>query len=63
MEAYSLDLRERVLLSCEDAFESRREIAENHGVSLSFVQKLWRRWQTDESAQARPRGRGPARLG
>ena len=60
MEAYSLDLRERIVQACMDDFETRSEIAENHGVSRSFVQKLWRRWGESDSVAARPRGKGPS---
>lgn len=60
MEAYSLDLRERVVQACADDFETRQEIAETHGVSRSFVQKLWRRWREEESVAAKARGRGPS---
>jgi len=45
MEAYSLDLRERIIQSCLDDVDTREEIAEIHGVSRSFVQNLWRQWR------------------
>ena len=35
--------------------ESQAEIAERFAVSLSFVEKLWRRWRTTGSCAARPR--------
>ena len=60
MEAYSPDLRERIVQACMDDIETRGEIAEGHGVSRSFVQKLWRRWRETDSVAARPRGRGPS---
>ena len=60
MEAYSLDLRERILLACADDSETREEIAESYGVSRSFVQKLLRRWEEGDSVEARPRGKGPS---
>jgi len=62
MEAYSLDLRERVVRACVDDFETREGIAEAHGVSRSFVQKLWRRWQESDSIAAKVGGRGPPPL-
>jgi transposase len=60
MEAYSLDLRERIVRACACDFETREGIAETHGVSRSFVQKLWRRWQESESIAAKAGGRGPS---
>jgi putative transposase len=41
--------------------ESRSEIAERFMVSLSFVEKLWHRWQTTGSCAARPHAGGPQR--
>lgn len=58
MEAYSLDLRERIVQACADELQTREEIAELHAVSRSFVQKLWRRWRESDSVAARTRGRG-----
>ena len=62
MDAYSLDLRERILQACIDDFSTREEIAETHDVSRSFVQKLWRRWQESDSIAAKVGGRGPSPL-
>ena len=62
MEAYSLDLRERIVQACADDLETREEIAEVHGVSRSFVQKLWRRWLESGSVAAKAAGTGPAPL-
>ena len=60
MEAYSLDLRERILQACADDSETREEIAESFGVSRSFIQKLLRRWEAGDSVEAKPRGKGPS---
>jgi transposase len=60
MEAYSLDLRERICSACDEHLETREEVAEQFGVSRSFVQKLLRRRRREGSIAARPRGRGPA---
>jgi transposase len=43
MEARSLDLRERVAAACDEGSRSQPEIAEDFGVSLSFITKLLRR--------------------
>ena len=40
MEAYSLDLKERVAAACDEGSRSRSEIAEDFGVSVSFITKL-----------------------
>lgn len=60
MEAYSLDLRQRIVRACDEAVETRAEIAQAFAVSLSFVNKLWRRWIKTGSAAARPKGKGPS---
>lgn len=43
--AYSQDLRERVLRAVERGERSQREIAEDYEVSLSFVERAWRRYR------------------
>jgi len=43
MEAYSLDLRERILRTCDQSGLTRQEVADDFGVSRSFLQKLLRR--------------------
>ncbi|MGH8694737.1 MAG: IS630 transposase-related protein [Burkholderiales bacterium] len=58
MEAYSLDLRERVLRACDDRAGSREEIAETMGVSVSFITKLLRRRRTAKSIAAKPHSGG-----
>jgi len=59
MEAYSLDLRERICDACDQGLETRTEIAERFGVSRWFVHKLLRQRRTDGNIRAKPRGRGP----
>ncbi len=54
MRAYSQDLRERIIGALAAQDESQAEIAERFAVSLSFVEKLWRRWRTTGSCAARP---------
>src|SRR5215831_16566667 len=55
MKPYSQDLRERIVGALAAPDESQAEIAERFAVSLSFVEKLWRRWRTTGSCAARPR--------
>lgn len=43
--AYSQDLRERVLRAVERGERSQRAIAEDYEVSLSFVERAWRRYR------------------
>jgi transposase len=45
MKPYSQDLREKIIRAVEAGEETRAEIAEQYGVILSFVEKLWRRWR------------------
>ena len=61
MRAYSQDLRERIVGALAASEESQAEVAERFAVSLSFVEKLWRRWRTTGSCAARPRAGGRQR--
>lgn len=61
MRSYSQDLRERIVDALEAQDESQVEIAERYAVSLSFVEKLWRRWRTTGNCGARPRAGGRQR--
>jgi transposase len=61
MRAYSQDLRERIIRALEAEQETQPEIAARFSVSLSFVEKLWRRWRTTGSCAARPPAGGRSR--
>jgi transposase len=54
MEALSLDLRERVAAACDEGGRSQPEIAEDFGVSLSFITKLLARRKRIGSVAAEP---------
>lgn len=58
MEALSLDLRERVAAACDEGSRSQPEIAEDFGVSLSFVTKLLARRKRTGSVAAKPHAGG-----
>jgi len=58
MEAYSLDLRERVVRACDDRLGTRQEIGEMLGVSVSFITKLLRRRRMENSIAAKPHSGG-----
>ena len=60
MEAYSLDLRQRICAACDEGLDTRQEVAERFGVSRWFVQKLLRQRRGDGTIAAKVRGRGPA---
>ena len=63
MWAYSLDLRRRVVQAYDERLETRPEIAERFGVSLSFITKLLRRRrQTGWVAARRHTGGRPGSL-
>lgn len=62
MEAYSQDLRDRVLAACEDGVESRSEIAEQFGVSPAFIRRLRQRLRETGSSRAKPHSGGPKPL-
>ena len=60
---YSVDLRERALLACEDGGASCAEVARRFRIGLSTLH-LWRRQAREEGRRGpRPMGRGPAPLG
>ena len=61
MKPYSQDLRERIVWAIEARAGSQPEIAARFAVSLSFVEKVWRRWRTTGSCAARPHAGGRAR--
>ncbi len=58
MEAYSLDLRQRVCEACDEGQLSREEVAQQFKVSRSFVQKLLARRKSGGSIAAKPKGGG-----
>lgn len=60
MEAYSLDLRERICAACDEGIESHQEVADRFGVGRWFVQKLLRQRRVEGTIAAKARGRGPA---
>jgi len=63
MQAYSLDLRERVVSAYENGVETILEVAERFNVSDSFIKKLLRRKRTTgEIAPIGHRGGQPKRL-
>lgn len=61
MKPYSQDLRERIVQQGAAQEETQPEIAERFAVSLSFVEKVGRRWRTTGSCAARPHAGGRAR--
>jgi transposase len=58
MEAYSLDLRERVAAACDEGCFTRSEIAEEFHVSVPFITKLLRRRRQTGSIAAKPHAGG-----
>jgi transposase len=63
MQAYSLDLRQRVVAAYENGVETILEVAERFEVSDSFIKKLLRRKRTTgEIAPIGHRGGQPRRL-
>ena len=45
MQAYSLDLRQRVVRAYEQGRRTVAEIAEQFGVSPAFVKEMLRQWR------------------
>jgi transposase len=61
MKAYSMDLRERVLLDCDGGMEAR-QVAVKYRVSESWIRRLkQRRRETGETAPRPCRNRQPAK--
>ena len=60
MRPYSQDLREKIIRALE-ADHTQEEAADRFSVSLSFVEKLWRRWRTSGSCAALPHAGGRRR--
>ena len=60
MKPYSQDLREKIIRALEAA-EAQEEVADRFSVSLSFVEKLWRRWRETGGCAALPHAGGRQR--
>jgi transposase len=61
MRPYSQDLRQRIIEAIQANEDPQAEIAQTFGVSLSFVEKLWRRWRTTGDIAPRPHAGGGTR--
>lgn len=61
MRPYSKDLRRRIVEVIQENEESQTEIAVRFAVSISFVEKLWRRFRTTGSYEAKPHAGGRER--
>ena len=59
MRSYSLDLRKKIVESYDKGDKSQREVAENFGVSVSFVEKLLSRRRKTGDIAPLPHGKGP----
>jgi transposase len=60
MDAYSMDLRERVVAACDARDGTRQQIAARFSVSVRWIGGLLRRRRLTGSIAARPRGGGRA---
>jgi len=58
MQAYSLDLRQRVVRAYEAGHDSIAEIAEQFSVSTGFVKKMLRQWRATGDLSPLPHGGG-----
>jgi transposase len=56
MKTYSMDFRERVVQACDAEDSTRAEIADQFGVSNSWIRRLLQRRREDGSIAARKRG-------
>ena len=62
MKPYSNDLRRRVIEAVQANEETQEEIGIRFDVSTSFVEKLWHRYRTTGSYEAKPHRGGRERL-
>lgn len=62
MKAYSNDLRLKIIETIQVNELPQVEIAAQFGVSKSFVEKLWNRFRTTGSYEAKPHGGGVERF-
>ena len=62
MKPFSNDLRLRIVETIQANELSQAEIAEQFGVSKSFVEKLWHRFRTTGSYQEKPHAGGVERF-
>ncbi|MCA1628596.1 MAG: IS630 transposase-related protein [Acidobacteria bacterium] len=60
MKPYSQDLREKIVRALEGD-NTQEEVADRFSVSLSFIEKLWRRFRTTGSCSALPHAGGRRR--
>jgi transposase len=60
MQAYSMDLRQRVVAACDARDGTREQIARRFSVSVSWVRDLLRRRRETGSIAPKPRGGGRA---
>ena len=58
MQAYSLDLRQRVVRAYEQGHGSIAEVAEQFSVSTGFVKKMLRQWRSTGDLSPLPHGGG-----
>jgi putative transposase len=63
MKAYSIDLRQKVIDAYNNQEGSLRQLAKRFSVSLSFVQRLLKRYHQSGTVEPKPHGGGkPAKL-
>jgi transposase len=60
--AYSQDIRERVVQAVEQGKRTQRQVAEDFGVSQSFVEEVWRRYRETGSCRIKVWRHGPAQV-
>jgi transposase len=61
MQAYSLDLRQRVVQAYERGQHTVSEIAEQFSVSPGFIKKMLRQWRSTGDLSPLPHGGGKPR--
>jgi transposase len=62
MTAYSIDLRQRIVLAVESGAGSQAEVAQQYEVSLSSVERYLHQWRRSASVAPRSGKPGPKRI-
>src|SRR5215471_18602596 len=60
MKPYSQDLRDKVVRACDAGERTRQQVADDFGVSASWVRRLLQRRRETGSFAAKPHAGGPA---
>jgi transposase len=58
MKAYSIDLRQKIIDAYNNREDSQRKLAKRFSVSLTFIQKLLKRYRNNGTVEPKVHGGG-----